>query len=514
MNGHGALIRTLGARILGFPAAARGGSRLSRLQWIRPKEAGLLVILPALLSLQSVPQTHLPRSARSLVPDAYVVDFVASPAIGVDMNDSGDVTGTSYLDVGCGSFCLAPLETVVWRGGHRIVLPSIPGLPGIYVKGINAQGWVVGFAGYPSTTTHAVVWEPVGATYQAIDLGTLPGTNTSEAIGIDDQGRVIGWSTTTNFPPNGSPFLWTASAGMVDLSLQGFPDEQPIAISSGGTVATVNRWYRLGDPSSVQLMPAAPTGFWLGGYATAINDAGDQARFLVRTSGENLVYLYRYHRQGTWQQLSPVGTGHLTTYGIGSINNAGDVTGTIQSTGVIAYGPDGLAQGIAPLISAAYPGSAVTGVGPMNASGKILARVMIGNSARLVRLTPAWSCTAQCMRVDSLGISADFVPDPNDPSQDHCAPDLDAHNQALVTVTVTDAVGFPVTGAVVTGRFLDDYWTDDPVVGTTRGNGIVSFPYSGLCGVGAIAFLVDGVSAPGLALDKTRGVLSGWTIPQ
>jgi hypothetical protein len=133
-------------------------------------------------------------------PAAYVADFVATAATGIAMNDAGDVTGTSYPDPGCGPFCLPTLETVVWRGTERIVLPSIPGLTGIYVRGINAQGWVAGFAGVPGTTTHAVVWRPNGNTYQAIDLGTLPGTTISDAIGIDDQGRVVGWSTTQNFP--------------------------------------------------------------------------------------------------------------------------------------------------------------------------------------------------------------------------------------------------------------------------------------------------------------------------
>ena len=37
--------------------------------------------------------------------------------------------------------------------------------------------------------------------YQATDLGNLPGKQISTVAGIDDQNRVVGWSTTTNFPP-------------------------------------------------------------------------------------------------------------------------------------------------------------------------------------------------------------------------------------------------------------------------------------------------------------------------
>src|SRR5262245_38532233 len=67
------------------------------------------------------------------VPTSYVADIVAPAAFGVAMNAGGDVTGTSYQDTGCGSTCLPPLDTVVWRGGRRIVLPSVPGLSGITV---------------------------------------------------------------------------------------------------------------------------------------------------------------------------------------------------------------------------------------------------------------------------------------------------------------------------------------------------------------------------------------------
>ena len=63
-----------------------------------------------------------------------------------------------------------------------------------------------------------------------------------------------------------------------------------------------------------------------------INDAGDQARFLVNTGAENLVYPFRYHN-GTWQQIGFAGTGHLSLAGVGSINDAQDITATVQSTG-------------------------------------------------------------------------------------------------------------------------------------------------------------------------------------
>ena len=184
-----------------------------------------VLVLALLIAAPGLPGDETDPRA---VPTTYVGDFVATAAFGVAMNDGGDVAGTSYRDTGCGSGCLPPLDTVVWRRGQRVVLPPVPGLSGITVRSINAKGWVAGFAGFPEHPTHAVVWKPIGdSVRQAIDLGALPGTTISTATGIDDQGRVVGWSTTANFPPNGSPFLWTESGGMVDLSAQGYPDECP-----------------------------------------------------------------------------------------------------------------------------------------------------------------------------------------------------------------------------------------------------------------------------------------------
>jgi len=438
------------------------------------------------------------------VPSTYTVELVANAATGVDMNDIGDVIGTHQADLGCGSTCLPPVETVVWKGGVRIVLPTVPGLTGITVTGINNQGWISGFAGYLYTTTHAVVWKPVDNSYVAIDLGNLPGKTISTAIGIDDFGRVVGWSTTQNFPPSGAPFMWTEAGGMVDLSAQGFPNEMPLGISPGGMVATYGFWYDLDDPGSINTVPAPPSSYGVENSKVAINDAGDQARFLVNTGPQNLVYPFRLNRDGTWQQISFSGTGHLTTYGMGSMNEAGDVTVTVQSTGMIAYGPDGLAQSIAPLISSAYGGSAVTSIGPLNGSGEILAKMIIGQSGqRLVRLVPGESCTTNCIRVTSILMRG------KGPA--YCD---QGNAQVKARVTVTSETGARLSGATVTGRFFDDYYLDEPVVGTTNSQGQVTFTHVGPPCIGAIALLItDATTMPTRTLDRTTGILTSYIIP-
>ena len=466
--------------------------------------------LGAIFALASVPLAGAESTTSAVPPPnvavapaaAYVVDFVSTAADGIDMNDKGDVVGTSRLDTGCGSTCLPPLDTVVWKGGVRIVLPAVPGLTPISVTGINANGWVAGYAGFPGTTTHAVVWKPNGNLYNAIDLGNLPGKTISTAVGIDDLNRVVGWSTTQNFPPSGAPFMWTEAGGMVDLSTQGFPDETPISISPGGTVATVGFWYRLGDPASVRSMPPAPQGYRIGADPSAINDAGDQARFLIKPP-QNLVYLFRFHHEGTWQQISTTPTGRLSPYGVGSITDANDITATVAGAGVIAYGPDGLAQSLASLVSPAYAGSVLTSAGPMNSSGQILSQMMIGRSRRLVRLVPSAPCTTNCIRVTNIQMVGKGPAYCNQGS-----------NQVKATLTVTDEAGVPLPSVRITGHFFDDYWLDHVVSARTNASGQITFTHKGPACVGAIAFLVTNATIkPGRTFDRTTGILTNYVIP-
>ena len=145
----------------------------------------------------------------------------------------------------------------------------------------------------------------------------------------------------------------------------------------------------------------------------------------------------------------------------------------------------------------------------MNAVGQILARVMIGNSSRLVRLTPAEPCVAGCIRLSGLQIRGKFINDPNDPG--HCT--VNAKNHVVVKLQITDETGRKLGGVQVSGRFLDDYWMNKPVVGTTSQQGAISFVHDGLACVGAVAFLADKATKGARVLDRTTGVLTGSVIP-
>ncbi len=454
----------------------------------------------------------LPAAADAAAePAAYSVEFVSTVATGHAMNDDGMVAGVRYnVPAGCGSNCAGVPEAVVWSGDTVTPLPLLSGYSTVTPVSINASGWVAGYAGDPTSTgARALVWKPTGTSYTAINLGVLPGTTSSWAVGIDDLGRAVGWSTTGGaFPTKTAPFVWSEAGGMVNLAAQGFPNDFPLAISPGGTVATPGHWYRLDEPSSVTPLAPPPPGFsGPGSYPTAINDAGDQVRFQISTGTGRLPYLFRYDHAGAWQQIWGLPAGQLAPFGVGAINAAGDITATVGGVAVIAYGPDGLGKPLAAKLSPAY-GGGVTAGGPINGSGQVLAQVMVGLSGHLVRLVAAEPCAAGCVRVASIQMTGRMFGFP----RGYCTPK--AFNRVTATLTVTDEAGNPLSLAMVHGRFLDEYYLDEPISGMTGRNGTVKFVHLGPACVGATTILVDDVTKTGRRLDFTVGELSDFVIPQ
>jgi len=467
--------------------------------------------VPAIATMAA--SVQLPNASR--VASMYAIDFVSPAATGYDMNDAGDVVGRSYRDTGCGSFCLPPDDIVVWRGNNRVVLPLVPGYPvsSQYPFFLNNAGVIGGAVGFIGSTTHAAVWTPTGGGYAGQDLGVFPGTSSADVAGLDDQGRMVGWSTLGGAIPSLTvPFMWSQSAGMVNLKALGFPNERPAAMSPNGTVVTWNFWYQLGQPGSVRQLPPSPAGFGgAGSNGSAINDAGDQAHFLASVSTQNLRYPFRLPNGGGWQLLTTAGTGRLSRYGMGSINAALDVTFTALSTGMIAAGPTGIAQPLSTLVSPAYPGATISDGGPMNAARQILSRALIGRSERVVKLTPVVRCGSNCLIVGSIVMTGRFVQDPAFPGS--CIQGGKMYNLTTVTATVTSETGAPLANVLVNGRFLDDYWTNNAVSAMTNAAGLASWTYQGPCGVGAIAFQVDNAALGTRRLDRTRGRLTNFVIP-
>jgi hypothetical protein len=123
-------------------------------------------------------------------------------------------------------------------------------------------------------------------------------------------------------------------------------------------------------------------------------------------------------------------------------------------------------------------------------------------------LVPTEVCTSGCVRVASVTMAGRMIGWP----RGQCTPD--AVNRVTATISVTDERGNALAGVSVRGRFLDDYWTDAGVTGSTNARGIVRFVQTGPACVGAVAFLVDDAARPGRVLDRTTGRLTSYVIPR
>lgn len=447
----------------------------------------------------------------------YAVDYVATASSATTMDRTGRViVGTTNLAPPCAGCSPTFGVPAIWVQGRRQLLELPAGSAYLSIAGVNANGWIVGTAmRLDATGGPGYVWVPRadGSGHDAMAIGQLPGYEDAIPAGIDDSNRIIGLARTWFVAED--PFTWTADLGLQSLTALGYPVDEPVAVSPGGTVATRTLTYRFGEPGSATAVAPPPDGFH-GNTSTstgAVNDGGMRASFLLSTSGTSQGYRYlaRYSDAAGWQLLGGSAASSVP-YGIGGINAGGTITANLIGSGVIAFGPDGLSQSLSAMLSAAYPDSSVGSPGDLGDDGSILARVLIGRSERLAKLVPVAPCAGQdCMRVSTIAMKGRMVSEPGQPPG-QCTPG--AHNEVTARITVLDAAGQPVPGATLRGRFLDDYYLDQTVTLRTNRKGQALARHSGEACVGAIAFLVDSVAKTGLSLDRTTGQLTAYTIPQ
>ena len=133
--------------------------------------------------------------------------------------------------------------------------------------------------------------------------------------------------------------------------------------------------------------------------------------------------------------------------------------------------------------------------------------MLIGRAPRLVRLVAAEPCTTGCARVASIRVTGRMIGFP--PGQ--CPR---ATNTVPARLSVTGEAGNPLPRSTVTARFLDEYYLDEPVTGTTGLDNVVRFVHKGPACVGTTAILVEDVAGRGgRVLDLTTGELTDSVIP-
>jgi len=168
------------------------------------------------------------------------------------VNDFGQVVGwaeNTVHDPTCVYPQVLQFEAVVWgpSPGQIKQLPNYPGDPDGAATAINDKGQVVGISGIcqnavgNQSATHALLWQNGTVT----DLGNLGGMAWNTPMAINNQGQVVGFSDLKGDQgganPNFHAFLWTKERGIKDLgTLPGDAISEALGINDQGQVVGVS----------------------------------------------------------------------------------------------------------------------------------------------------------------------------------------------------------------------------------------------------------------------------------
>ena len=425
-------------------------------------------------------------------PGSYVVQDLGvlpgdTSSVGVGINQQGDVVGWSNGSAGTRAFLYTDATGMV----H---LPGLPDKPRAIARDVNDLGDVVGSANAGGVDLgHAVLWRGGNVT----DLGTLATGSFSEATAINNLGQVVGWSYTDGGSFGVHAFLYSAAAGMVDLTPE----------SDTGSAADIN------DAGQVTGYKTAALGYYhafrwqdgtfvdlgvLPGFAFsfgfAINATGRVAGSSTSASG-NSEEFFRSLEGGGLQSLGGAGE-HNAALGI---NAAGDVVGQRgqSNSRAVLYTDAGGLRDLDTLIDPSL-GWVLLSAYDINDAGQIAGYAFNNYSGRThaVRLQPMTApppeCTFQCLRSTEIALRAKT-----------------GAGGASVTakVSVKDETGRSTPGAMVVGIWTRPDGSQDFHYATTDRRGVASFATSGPRG-GTYRFEVVNIQLSLYTFAASQSVLS------
>jgi probable HAF family extracellular repeat protein len=173
----------------------------------------------------ATPERWAPVLWEAPYHEPVVLSERAGQTIPSDINERGDVTGT-WFSIRIFSTAL------VWRAGthEEVELPVPAGITASAASAINDAGQVVGYTNVYPSTYRAVRWTLDGGL--PTDLGDLGG-GSSAAEGLNEAGTAVGWATTPETTPSGTPIRHAA--------LFPAPDVAASAKSSPGSTRACGR---------------------------------------------------------------------------------------------------------------------------------------------------------------------------------------------------------------------------------------------------------------------------------
>ena len=246
---------------------------------------------------------------------AIMLDPDAGESRAADVNDRGQVVGDSFRVQPPGRYAW------IWDDGRLTRLGTLGGNVTEAVA-INNRGRVIGNGLTASGLTHAFSWSGGKMT----DLGTLGG-DTASAVAVNERGQVAGWSQTATGAQHA--FLWQNGA-MRDLGTIGHLNSQPVAIGDRGDVVGFAHPSFL-DPTHAVLWRNGRL-VDLGSFAAPTKEAvgiDARGRVLVQAFGPRRAFLWR---NGDRIRVGP------TLAAVSAINRRGQVIGRAP-VGRIAQAP-------------------------------------------------------------------------------------------------------------------------------------------------------------------------------
>ena len=329
-------------------------------------------------------------------------------------------------------------------------LGSLPGFPTLAPTAVNdAAGLVVGAASPPpdptatnTPATHAFAFSL--ATRKAVDLGTLPGFDTSAAEFINAKGMIAGELTNSANLGVTDVFSYTRSTGMRDIGhLPGFDQIRPVSLLDDGRLILQVTNSKTGASAAAEYtirgglmdLGALPTVADIGPVSPYLEPANAHGLALVVVSndlsGASSVYLDDLTTGRLIDLGGVLGPGRAYDLGSGlgsapvQINDAGEFLAPVyfasnltipNQTDLITLNPKGfpparsdLSVAVTGLPKTAHPGAVVTATvtvtnaGPDRATGSTLT-VGLGPGWTLASATgPGWSGRSGLGYADHLG---------------------------------------------------------------------------------------------------------------
>jgi probable HAF family extracellular repeat protein len=168
------------------------------------------------------------------------------------VNDSGKIVGwteTTYHDPTCVAPQVLQFLAVEWSLDGQVVekLKPYGADPDSAATGINQKGQAVGISGICQNAVgnlsakHALLWD----NGNVVDLGNLGGKAWNTPMAINNRGRIVGFSDRRGDDdganPNFHAFLWTKENGMQDLgTLEGDTISEALGINDEGHIVGVS----------------------------------------------------------------------------------------------------------------------------------------------------------------------------------------------------------------------------------------------------------------------------------